>query len=85
MPKVSMGTAQKEAELNRILIHKIHDVTERVTVGEISEKAGLSRNTLCTIRREPERLSTMQFGHVRRLAHIVGLSESEWLKLGGYK
>lgn len=90
MPKVYL-TEQSRKAADELARNEIFSVKVRTVYGR-TKKTGvavcaavnLSASGLYKIK-HPEYVSAARFGTIRAVAHEVGLTADEWLRLGGFK
>ena len=90
MPKIRPLTQRgrdAEAELmrNEIFSEKLRTAYGRIkkTDVQITAATNVSQSSLYNIK-HPERVSLARFGIIRDVAHEIGLTADEWLRLGGF-
>lgn len=90
MPKVLLGEqARAEARTlsqNEALCWAIKTVKARLgkTYTATADAVGITRKLLYQLTM-PEVVSNTRFGIVRAVAHEIGMTREEWLKLGGFE
>ena len=90
MPRVLIGTQARneaqEARQNEAFVWALKTARARLgkTYTETAEAVGTTRNSLYVLR-NPLAVSNAKFGTVRRIAHEIGMTREEWVKLGGFE
>lgn len=89
MPRVRPLTAtQARRELDRrsnqtftdaAALYKLHS---RTTDKDIGDKLGINSHKVYRMRRSPGKVD---LDDIRAFAHAIGMTQEDWLKLGGYK
>lgn len=90
MPKVFLSAedralAREARELDRLseLVRTCKGRT-RQKDGDTAQQAGLSRMTFAEIK-HPGRAGALSLRSARRLAHAVGCTKEDWLRIGGFE
>lgn len=90
MPKVLLGeqarAEARELAQNDAMCWAIKTIRARQgkTYTATAEAVGITRNLLYRLTK-PEVVSTTRFGIIRDVAHEIGMTREEWLKLGGFE
>lgn len=90
MPKVYIGEqSRKEAEelrRNEVFSERLRTVYGRMKKTDVSVccAANVSKSGLYKIK-NPENVGAARFGTIRAVAHEVGMTAGEWLRLGGFE
>ena len=89
MPRVRPLTArQEQKEINKrgnqafadfIALYKLHNDK---TDGDLGSVLGVNNQRVYRLRRAP---GAARFDDVRTLAHAMGVTQDDWLRLGGFK
>ena len=90
MPRVLIGSqaraAAQDERQNEAFCWALKTVYARLgkNYTETADAAGTTRNQLYMLR-NPAAVSSARFGTIRRVAHEIGMTKTEWLKLGGFE
>ena len=89
MPRVRPLTiTQERKEVNTrgnrtltdaLVLYKLH---ESKTDSDIATKLGIHKQTIYRIRKTPGKVD---LDVIRSIAHAIGMTQEDWLRLGGYK
>ena len=90
MPRVYIGEeSRKEAEVlrrNEIFSERLRTVYGRIKKTDVAVCAATNVSKSCLYKiKNPANVGSARFSIIRDVAHEVGLTADEWLKLGGYK
>lgn len=89
MPKTYITTREREAALearrNEAFTWALKTVNARLgkSYRATADAVGVSERLLQNLKR-PEAVSNAKFGSIRAIAHVIGMTREEWLKLGGF-
>ena len=90
MPKVILGTQAKLEDKEEREMAKLSELV-RTCKGRTMQKdkdtaqtAGVSIGIFCKAK-HPENVYGMSLRVVRRIAHAVGCTKEDWLKIGGFQ
>lgn len=91
MPKIRPLTQRSRDEeerlrRNEVFCERLRTVYGRLRKTDISICGATGISPSCLYHaKNPEKIDLTRFGYIRTLAHEVGLTAEEWLRLGGYK
>lgn len=89
MPKTYISTREREKaqdiHRNEIFTWALKTVNARLgkSYRATADAVGVSERLLQNLK-EPEAVSNARFGSIRAIAHEIGMTKEEWLKLGGF-
>lgn len=90
MPKVYLTEQSRreaqEMKQNEVLVDRMCFLQGKgiKRVMDLAAELNLSKSTITRIK-NPSHTGKVDFAIIRRLAHSVGLTADDWLRLGGYE